>query len=131
MRKLRNLFLMTLLVAALTPTGSLKAQEPASWGEDLVFHTFSIAAVDPRTGESGVAVTTRVPCVGNGVPWVRSGVGAVATQASTRVAYGPELLEMIMAKRLSVAPAQRDVLPSREWPITMTRFASTCLSVST
>lgn len=71
------------------------AQEPVSWGEELVFHTFSIAAVDPDTGESGVAVTTRVACVGNGVPWVRAGVGAVATQASTRTEYGDELLDMI------------------------------------
>jgi uncharacterized Ntn-hydrolase superfamily protein len=71
------------------------AQEPESWGEDLTFHTFSIAAVDPATGESGVAVTTRVACVGNGVPWVRAGVGAVATQASTRTEYGKELLDML------------------------------------
>ena len=73
----------------------LTAQEPASWGEELVFHTFSIAAVDAVTGESGVAVTTRVACVGNGVPWVRVGVGAVATQASTRTEYGQELLDML------------------------------------
>ena len=78
----------------LTPP-SLAAQEPVSWGDPLDFHTFSIAAVDPRTGEVGVAVTTRVACVGNGVPWVRAGVGAVATQASTRVEYGPELLDML------------------------------------
>jgi len=71
------------------------AQEPVSWDDELVFHTFSIAAVDPSTGESGVAVTTRVACVGNGVPWVRAGVGAVATQASTRTEYGQELLDMI------------------------------------
>ena len=74
---------------------TISAQEPKDWGDDLVFHTFSIAAVDPSTGESGVAVTTRVPCVGNGVPWVRAGVGAVATQASTRTAYGAELLDML------------------------------------
>ena len=71
------------------------AQEPAAWGEELVFHTFSIAAVDLDTGESGVAVTTRNPCVGNGVPWVRAGVGAVATQASTRTEYGYELLDLM------------------------------------
>ena len=76
-------------------TGRLTAQEPVSWGDDLEFHTFSIAAVDPTTGESGVAVTTRVACVGNGVPWVRAGVGAVATQASTRTEYGVELLDML------------------------------------
>ena len=57
-----------------------------------MFHTFSIAAVDPETGETGVAVTTRNPCVANGVPWVRGGVGAVATQARTRTQYGEELL---------------------------------------
>lgn len=71
------------------------AQVPAEWRDSLVFHTFSIAAIDPRTGESGVAVTTRVPCVGNGVPWVRAGVGAVATQASTRTEYGNELLDAL------------------------------------
>ena len=80
---------------------SLAAQEPAAWGvssrDALEFHTFSIAAIDPRTGEVGVAVTTRVPCVGNGVPWVRAGVGAVATQANTRTEYGQVLLDA-MAK---------------------------------
>lgn len=79
----------------LLATGSA-AQEPAAWrGGDPVFHTFSIAAIDPRTGEAGVAVTTRNPCVGNAVPWVRAGVGAVATQASARMEYGPELLDLI------------------------------------
>ena len=72
-----------------------QAQEPYAWRDALVFHTFSIAAIDPRTGEVGVAVTTRVPCVGNGVPWVRKGVGAVATQASTRTEYGVELLDAL------------------------------------
>jgi uncharacterized Ntn-hydrolase superfamily protein len=61
--------------------------------EEPYFHTFSIAAFDPATGEVGVAVTTRNPCVGNGVPWVRVGVGAVATQASTRTEYGPEIFD--------------------------------------
>ncbi|MEZ4415711.1 MAG: DUF1028 domain-containing protein [Gemmatimonadota bacterium] len=83
---------------AFAPAGAL-GQEPVLWGTgvDAVFSTFSIAAVDPRTGESGVAVTTRVPCVGNGVPWVRAGVGAVATQANTRTEYGNELLDMLAA----------------------------------
>jgi uncharacterized Ntn-hydrolase superfamily protein len=89
----RGLVLCLAAIALLAP--AVEAQEPVSWGDELVFHTFSIAAVDPRTGESGVAVTTRVACVGNGVPWVRVGVGAVATQASTRTEYGPELLDML------------------------------------
>lgn len=86
----------TLLAVALLPVPArTAAQIPVEWRDSLVFHTFSIAAIDPRTGESGVAVTTRVPCVGNGVPWVRAGVGAVATQASTRTEYGNELLDAL------------------------------------
>ena len=75
--------------------GSAAAQEPAAWGLRLEFHTFSIVAVDPATRETGVAVTTRNPCVGNAVPWVRAGVGAVATQGGTRVEYGPDLLDLL------------------------------------
>ena len=74
---------------------SAAAQEPAKWGASLEFHTFSIIAVDPATKETGVAVTTRNPCVGNAVPWVRAGVGAVATQGGTRVEYGPDLLDLL------------------------------------
>ncbi len=86
-----------LTLATLASAVDAGAQEPVAWraGEELVFHTFSIAAVDPATGESGVAVTTRNPCVGNGVPWVRAGVGAVATQAATRTEYGDELLDLM------------------------------------
>src|SRR5687768_14056675 len=82
-------------VAAMLALRPLDAQVPLDWRDSLVFHTFSIAAVDPRTGEVGVAVTTRVACVGNGVPWVRAGVGAVATQANTRTEYGTELLDQL------------------------------------
>lgn len=84
-----------LALAALLLPGALAAQEPATWGPSLEFSTFSIAAIDPVTGESGVAVTTRVACVGNAVPHVRAGVGAVATQASTRIEYGAELLDLL------------------------------------
>jgi uncharacterized Ntn-hydrolase superfamily protein len=54
-------------------------------------------------------VTTRVPCVGNGVPWVRAGVGAVATQANTRTAYGAELLDAL-ARGTSPEQALRETL---------------------
>jgi uncharacterized Ntn-hydrolase superfamily protein len=83
---------LALFLVAASPA---RAQEPVAWGDPLNFATFSIAAIDPRTGESGVAVTTRVPCVGNGVPWVRAGVGAVATQANTRTEYGAALLDLL------------------------------------
>src|SRR5262245_36370410 len=84
-----------LVAAVLTLTSRAAAQVPVEWRDSLVFHTFSIAAIDPRTGEVGFAGTRRVPCVGNGVPWVRKGVGAVATQASTRTEYGNELLDAL------------------------------------
>jgi uncharacterized Ntn-hydrolase superfamily protein len=81
--------------SALLASTMVSAQEPAAWGVDLEFHTFSIVAIDPATGESGVAVTTRRPCVGNAVPWVRPGVGAVATQGGTRLEYGNDLLDLL------------------------------------
>jgi uncharacterized Ntn-hydrolase superfamily protein len=71
------------------------AQEPAAWDTELEFHTFSIVGIDPTTGESGVAVTTRRPCVGNAVTWVRPNVGAVATQGRTRLEYGNDLLDLL------------------------------------
>lgn len=98
-----------LLVPLLLAAAPLAAQEPAAWGDPLRFSTFSIAAVDPSTGETGVAVTTRVACVGNAVPHVRAGVGAVATQAFTRVEYGPELLGL-MARGVAPAEALRQTL---------------------
>ncbi|MGZ8709347.1 MAG: DUF1028 domain-containing protein [Thermoanaerobaculia bacterium] len=64
--------------------------------------TFSIAAVDPKTGEAAVIVTTRVPFVGRAVPWVRAGVGAVATQSWTIVEYGKGGLDLL---EQGVAPA--------------------------
>lgn len=71
------------------------AQQPVAWGDGPEFHTFSIVALDSQTGETGVAVTTRVPCVGNAVTWVRAGVGAVATQGRTRLEYGHDLLDLL------------------------------------
>ena len=59
------------------------------------YSTFSLCAIDPATGQSGAAVTTRVPFVGRAVPWVRAGVGAVCTQASTVVEYGPRGLDLL------------------------------------
>lgn len=85
------------VLSVLLLASGASAQEPVEWGPDLEFHTFSIVGVDPETGEVGAAVTTRNACVANGVPWVRVGVGAVATQASTRTQYGDELLDLIEA----------------------------------
>jgi uncharacterized Ntn-hydrolase superfamily protein len=63
--------------------------------------TFSILAFDPRTGEIGGAVQSRVFSVGNGVLWAEAGVGAAATQAIVDVSYGPQALELL---RQGMAP---------------------------
>jgi uncharacterized Ntn-hydrolase superfamily protein len=55
--------------------------------------TFSIAAYDSVTQEIGVAVESRAFSVGEAVPWVEGGVGAVATQSATNESFGPWGLE--------------------------------------
>jgi uncharacterized Ntn-hydrolase superfamily protein len=57
--------------------------------------TFSIVAIDPKTGDLGVAVASRYFAVGTVVPWAEAGVGAIATQADVNVGYGPRGLELL------------------------------------
>jgi len=57
--------------------------------------TFSIVARDPATGDLGVAVESKFLAVGAVVPWLRGGVGAVATQARANVAWGAQGLAML------------------------------------
>ena len=76
---------------------------------DPQYSTFSLCAIDPATGQSGAAVTTRVPFVGRAVPWVRAGVGAVCTQASTMVEYGVRGLDL-MAKGVEPKDAVAQLL---------------------
>ncbi len=57
--------------------------------------TYSICALDPDSGELGVAVQTHQPAVGGIVPWVGPGVGAVATQATANVDLGPRALALL------------------------------------
>jgi uncharacterized Ntn-hydrolase superfamily protein len=57
--------------------------------------TFSIVAVDPETGEYGVAVASKVPDVGFVVPWIESEVGAVASQAQSNPYLGPRIIHFL------------------------------------
>jgi uncharacterized Ntn-hydrolase superfamily protein len=86
-----------LLIAPLTPTAQWRAADGVTVDElgNPQYSTFSLCAIDPATGQSGAAVTTRVPFVGRAVPWVRAGVGAVCTQASTVVEYGVKGLDLM------------------------------------
>lgn len=77
------------LASLLLASGS--AQDP----EEPVIATFSIVALDPETGDLGVAVASRALAAGAIVPYARPGVGAIATQASPNHSYGPRGLELL------------------------------------
>jgi uncharacterized Ntn-hydrolase superfamily protein len=57
--------------------------------------TFSIVAYDVESASWGVAVASKFLAVGAVVPWGRAGAGAVATQASANLSYGPDGLELL------------------------------------
>jgi uncharacterized Ntn-hydrolase superfamily protein len=59
--------------------------------------TFSIVALDPATGDLGVAVQSKFLAVGAVVPWARAGIGAIATQSFANVTYGPDGLAAMAA----------------------------------
>ena len=61
----------------------------------LCTSTFSIVALDPETGDLGVAVASHYFSVGSVVPWAEATVGALATQANVNVGYGPRGLELL------------------------------------
>ncbi len=64
--------------------------------------TFSLAAVCPDTGMSGIVVSSSSPCVAARCAHVRAGVGAAASQNVTDPRLGPKLLDLLSAGR---APA--------------------------
>ncbi len=57
--------------------------------------TFSIVGFDPETEELGVAVQSKFLAAGAIVPYIKSGVGAIATQALANPAYGPDGIELL------------------------------------
>lgn len=59
--------------------------------------TWSIIARDAATGQIGVAVSTCAFAVGARVPFVATGVGAIATQAFVNPYYGYRGLELLRA----------------------------------
>ncbi len=59
--------------------------------------TWSIIARDEKTGRIGIAVATRAFAVGARVPHIRTGVGAVCTQALTNPYWGPRGLALLSA----------------------------------
>ena len=89
-------YLATGLLAAL----SFAVDRPPLGSEPNV-NTFSIIAFDPSNGDLGVAVQSKYFGVGSVVPWAKTGVGAVATQARVKVGFGPEGLRLMEAGKSS------------------------------
>ncbi len=58
-------------------------------------HTFSIVAMDEKTGDIGVAVQSHWFSVGSIVSWAEAGVGAVATQSMVNASFGPRGLKLL------------------------------------
>src|SRR5258706_10517396 len=85
------------LAAAASPMAQQRPADGVALNDEGLpqYSTFSLCAIDPATGQSGASVATRVPFVGRAVPHVRAGVGAVCTQASTVVEYGPRGLDLL------------------------------------
>lgn len=75
--------------------------------ELLRAHTFSICAVDPETGEAGVAVASKCLSVGAYVCFAAPGVGAIATQATCNLDYGPQGLALLSKGLSAEAVVQR------------------------
>ena len=57
--------------------------------------TWSLIAHDPLTNAFGIAVATKFFAVGALVPYIESGIGAVATQALVNPLYGPDGLILL------------------------------------
>jgi uncharacterized Ntn-hydrolase superfamily protein len=57
--------------------------------------TFSILGYDPDTGEVGGAIQSRSFSVGSRNIWAEVNVGAVVTQATVDVSYGPQALRLL------------------------------------
>jgi uncharacterized Ntn-hydrolase superfamily protein len=84
---MKKTLLLLILLFVVCQAGVSQSLPPVS--------TFSIVAIDPQTGEMGVAVASRYFSVGSVVPWAMADVGAVATQANVNVGYGQQALDLL------------------------------------
>ncbi|WP_372873687.1 DUF1028 domain-containing protein [Pseudomonas sp.] len=59
--------------------------------------TFSIVGRCAETGQLGIAISSSSIAVGARCPWLRAGIGAVASQNITLPALGPQILDALEA----------------------------------
>lgn len=76
--------------------------------------TFSIIGRCQETGQLGIAISSSSIAVGARCPWVRAGVGAVATQNITLPALGPQVLDALEQGQMPSAALER-VLSANGW----------------
>ncbi|MCX4148344.1 DUF1028 domain-containing protein [Paraburkholderia madseniana] len=77
--------------------------------------TFSIVGRCPASGQLGIAISSSSIAVGARCPWLRAGVGAVATQNVTLPALGPQILDLLENGQFDPAAALDRVLGASEW----------------
>lgn len=86
-KNMRRIIVILVLIIPLY----ISAQEKQS----IPVATYSIVAYDQETGQLGVAVQSHWFSVGTSVPWIKAGVGAVATQSFVKIDYGPNGLKLM------------------------------------
>lgn len=93
----QRVWLATLwLLVGTVPTMGTEPGEPReSRAAGELSATFSIVAVDPETGEVGMAVASKYPAVGRVVGYVRAGVGGICTQHYHVPAWGEPALDRL------------------------------------
>ena len=83
--------------------------------------TFSITARCPETGMVGVAVSTKLLCVGALCPYVRAGVGAISSQSFVNPYIGIHGIELLATG--NHAETARDQLAAADEGRTLRQFA--------
>lgn len=77
--------------------------------------TFSIIGRCADTGQFGIAISSSSIAVGARCPWLRAGVGAVATQNVTLPALGPQILDLLEQGDLDPRAALDQALQATGW----------------
>ncbi len=85
---MKRLFMFLIILTSLINAQIFKTDSPLA-------HTYSIVAIDPETGDMGVAVQSHWFSVGTIVSWGEAGVGVIATQSFVNASFGPHGLELL------------------------------------
>lgn len=118
----RLLFVGVLLAVVWAGWDRCDLWERATPKNNGIVATYSIVGFDPKTGDLGVAVQSKFFGVGTVVPFAKAGVGAVATQASANVSYGPRALKLLEEGKsvdeiVKILPADDELRERRQFGV--------------